>query len=461
MSAKRIFVKKDTTIYSESITANTGASPILEVFSTYNGVTKTPTSKKEWARILLNFNLSSVTSAIINAKTIPNPTLDSNVSAYLYMQNVPHGEAMPSSFTLNVFPLTKEWDEGNGLDQDTLSHTGFSNAVSAQSSVDWTLSGGDFSIDSNSAIQSFDHGEENLKINITNIFNNWLDGTSANFGIVVKLDETQESATGSLSATYYHRKKFYSRQTNTTKQPYIQLEWDGAIKDHRDFIPYNSSGNLFFYNIVNGQFEDLNSTGNFNGFVTLSGLSGASYSAITTGLSAERHAKGIYKCNIPSFALTSNVYSAFTDQWYISASPTATYAFTFTPLNASNGLDNYVSASYKVAFKNLKNYYEKNTKARIRMHIKDSSFAFTSATATSSANTNFTCTDGYFEVRERTTDLVEIPLSPLSFDKNGNFFDLDCSNLYLGVQYKVCLKLNMRGEILWFDYPDLWDFEII
>lgn len=466
-SIARAFCDRDTTIFEKSITANAGGSPILQLSNIYNGIKLT----KQFERVLIRFGLSSLTGNIVTTKKYPDPRTDSTVTAYLYMFNAPHGDAQAKSFDLEVYPITQDWSEGDGLDLDELTQTGYANAVSAQSTVAWTTSGGTWQRDANSATQNFDTGEENLKVNITNLFKEWLDGNTANFGVLVKMTDLQEARTGSTSATSIDYKKFYGRATNTRKQPYIQLEWDGAVKDDRNFVPFNSTANLFFFNIQNGQLTDLDGTSAFPGNITLSGLSAgtagatgsvsaASWTALHTTLTAARHEKGVYKINF-TMPLSGNNYTQFKDRWYLSASPTANYTFDFTSIDPTSGYDNFVTSKYRVALKNLRTLYERGTVSRVRMNIKDDSLILTALTAGSTAVNNFIVTDGTVEIRELEADTIEIPAVKLSYDKNGNFFDLDTNNLYWGVAYKPVFKLNVRGETFYYDDPKHWHFEII
>ena len=463
MSVKRAFSNKSNTIYSENgSTANSGFSPILEVFSISGGKLGKVTSRKEYARILMDFNLSSLTASIIS-KDLPDLRTDTTVSAYLKVFNVKHGDEQMTSFTLNVFPMNRAWNAGTGIDIDKLTNSGYSNALSAQSNVAWSISGAhDFITDSNSASQTFDSGEEDLIVSISSMFSNWLSGASATNGLMIKLTEAQEASSGSTSAVNYFIKKFYSWTTNTNKKPCIELRWLGAITDDRDAIAFNNTGSVFFYNIVNGQLQDLASNSAFPGNITISGLSSAnsSFSAIKTVLTAARFSKGIYKCNIGTLPLSANVYSSFRDNWYISASPTANYLFSFTAINPASGFSNYQTGTYKLTLKNLKSEYQKNDKARIRMHIRNTNMQLTSMTGTTTALNNFICTDGYFEIRESKTDNVEIVKDALSYDMNGNFFELFTENLYTNVEYKIIIYLNIAGEQYSYDNHENWNFII-
>ncbi len=461
MSVFRSWSDKDTFITDKSITSNFGASPILETWTLFNN----NTNIKNWARILISFNISSCTANIIN-RDLPDIITDTTVSAYLNLFNCKHGDPLASNFNLNVYPVTSNWSESSGLENNSMSQTGFANAVSATNSTAWNASGGDYVIDANSATQYFPQGEENLRINITNIFKAWTNSQTANQGLMIRMSNTEENKAGSLSAFSYYTKKFYSRQTNTTNRPFISLEWPGAIQDFRNFVAFNSTANLFFYNIVNGQLTDLNAvaSGDFPGNITLSGTSSSNnaVSAIKTSLTAKRWSKGIYQCNIGTMPLTSNAFAAtsFKDNWYISASPTANYTFSFTTINPASGFDNYQTSSYRVILQNLSNVYDKNSQPRIRINIKDNSVSLVAATGATTAQQNFIATNSTWELHELDTDSTEIPADTLSFDKVGNFLQFNCQDLYANKKYYILLKLSLKGSTYIYANKQKWFFSV-
>ena len=58
MSIARAYADKDTWITEASVTSNFGETPILEVWNNINEVTQ----RKEYARILIRFSLSSLSA---------------------------------------------------------------------------------------------------------------------------------------------------------------------------------------------------------------------------------------------------------------------------------------------------------------------------------------------------------------------------------------------------------------
>lgn len=498
MSIARAYADKDTWITDASVTSNFGETPILEIWNNINEVTQ----RKEYARILIRFSLSSLSADIVNNGRIPDPRTDSGVSAFINLKNVKHSDNQAVNFDLVAFPLTASWMEGRGLDNDNYTNTGFANALSATNTNAWNINNGQTGgsvyigaasrvYDSNSATQSF-LGEEDLRMDVTDYFKAYLDystgtsiadGGSADHGFLIRMTDAYEAKDApealsagqavSISGTAFYSKKFYSRETNTRKRPYFELEWDGAIKDNRENLLFSKTANLFYYSLIDGELTDLNGTGPFPGHVTLSanGVGMLTDAASGMAVTASRFSKGIYKVHIGSatnaagylnltginLGLSSS--TSFTDSWTVTtAGEYRTDSFSFDCLLPTSGYGNYVTSNHVVTLPNLSDQYDPTTKARIRVFVKNNQTQWQTLTGTSTALNTAIIKSGTFEIRELVTNDVEVPEQALSYDADGNFFDLDNTLLYEGLRYKVVLKLNVRGETLVYDYPEKWQF---
>ena len=498
MSIARAYADKDTWITEASVTSNFGETPILEVWNNINEVTQ----RKEYARILIKFSLSSLSADIVNNGRIPDPRTDSGVSAFINLKNVKHSDNQAVNFDLVAFPLTASWMEGRGLDNDNYTNTGFANALSATNTNAWNINNGQTGgsvyigaasrvYDSNSATQSF-LGEEDLRMDVTDYFKAYLnfstgtsieDGGSADHGFLIRMTDAYEAKDApealsagqavSISGTAFYSKKFYSRETNTRKRPYFEIEWDGAIKDNRENLLFSKTANLFYYSLIDGELTDLNGTGPFPGHVTLSanGVGMLTDAASGMAVTASRFSKGIYKVHIGSatnaagylnltginLGLSSS--TSFTDSWTVTtAGEYRTDSFSFDCLLPTSGYGNYVASNHVVTLPNLSDQYDPTTKARIRVFVKNNQTQWQTLTGTSTALNTAIIKSGTFEIRELVTNDVEVPEQALSYDADGNFFDLDNTLLYEGLRYKVVLKLNVRGETLVYDYPEKWQF---
>lgn len=498
MSIARAYADKDTWITEASVTSNFGETPILEVWNNINEVTQ----RKEFARILIRFSLSSLSADIVNNGRIPDPRTDSGVSAFINLKNVKHSDNQAVNFDLAAYPLTASWMEGRGLDNDNYTNTGFANALSATNTNAWNINNGQTGgsvyigaasrvYDSNSATQSF-LGEEDLRMDVTDYFKAYLnfstgtsiaDGGSADHGFLIRMTDAYEAKDApealsagqavSISGTAFYSKKFYSRETNTRKRPFFEIEWDGAIKDNRENLLFSKTANLFYYSLVDGELTDLNGTGPFPGHVTLSanGVGMLTDAASGMAVTASRFSKGIYKVHIGSatnaagylnltginLGLSSS--TSFTDSWTVTtAGEYRTDSFSFDCLLPTSGYGNYVTSNHVVTLPNLSDQYDPTTKARIRVFVKNNQTQWQTLTGTSTALNTAIIKSGTFEIRELVTNDVEVPEQALSYDAEGNFFDLDNTLLYEGLRYKVVLKLNVRGETLVYDYPEKWQF---
>ena len=507
MSYARAFSKIDTWITEYSTTANFGLTPVLEV---WNKINDRRDDRKEWARMLVKFGLTSLSAGIVSTGKYPDPRTDSTVSAYIYMFNTPSTDTVPENFEIWNFPLTSNWIEGRGLDNDNFSNTVFANALSATNLVAWKtdsnagqtgannyLGYATKVYDSNSGADSFENGQENLKIEVTDYFKAFLnyatgtsiaDGGSADHGFLLRMSDAQEckdateaTAAGvdvSVSAENFYSKKFYSRETNTQKSPYLQLEWPGAIKDDRKNIKFSKSGLLYYYSVVDGALTDLNGTGPFPGHVTLSAdgnttVAGSTGIYLGIAVTAGRHSKGIYKVNVgdagtetAAAGLTGiniGVSSAtsFTDSWTVTtAGEYRTDSFTFSCILPTSGHSNYTTANYQITLSNLVPKFQPGTTQRIRVNVKDRTTSLKSITGSSTAANNYTVKSGKIQIREKYTDDIEVNDFDISYDSEGNFFDLDTNLLYVGIPYKVYMQLDVRGDTFYYDFPDKWDFVV-
>jgi len=157
MSIRRYNADADTTItnaYKANLStratgSNMGESDILEVFNIY---AQASSSSSEMARVLIKFPTDSIstdrTSGIIPAS--------GTVSFFLKLYNAEHPYTTPTNFTIDVSSVTREWDEGHGLDMEEYSDMGAAGTGTntfggtgaswnvASAGVDWSTEGGDY-----------------------------------------------------------------------------------------------------------------------------------------------------------------------------------------------------------------------------------------------------------------------------------------------------------------------------
>lgn len=232
MSIKRYVANKDNTItnaFKENLQtrateANMGASDIIEVFSIYG---QASTSSAEQARILIEFPVSQIISDR-SASKIP---ASGSVSFVLKLTNAEHSFTTPSDFTLSVDRLTVPWTEGTGLDMEGYTDTGVSNWTYNVSGSQWGGADSSVSVLSRKDV-AFELGTENLELDISDIVEDWIDGTADNYGLRINLSGSAENVIGGvdpIAEKSYYTKKFFARQSQYFfKRPVIEARWDNS-----------------------------------------------------------------------------------------------------------------------------------------------------------------------------------------------------------------------------------------
>ena len=300
MAIKRYTANADTTIanaFNSDLStrgtgSNMGMSDSLEVFSIYGQTVSgsAASSTAELSRILVNFPVSE----IVTDRTGGDIPVSGSVNFFLRMFNAEHPFTVPRNFTLTASAVTKDWEEGHGLDmegyRDLTKDGEGTNWMRASESQTWTRPGGDYDQQEESSFeQTFENGVEDLEVNITPLVEQWInsagnvfsDKSSARFGIGVHLSSSQEAryddsgindgdrgilinATGSTRS--YYTKKFFARGSEYFfKRPIIEARWDSSKKDSRGNFYLSSSlasaednlNTLYLYNYVRGQLKNI------------------------------------------------------------------------------------------------------------------------------------------------------------------------------------------------------------
>lgn len=191
--------------------------------------------------------------------------------AIKYMSN----KHRAASFDVIAFKVPQPWDAGTGFDNSTdvwfvgyksVSEDG-STWEKSMNGIYWDTPG----IYSSSALtdeynkwgdgepsvvigrQHFDYGNENLDIDITDFVNDIISGKEKNYGICLAFSPlTEETRTD--GEKYIN---FFTNNTNTFFQPYIESRYEADVNDARYKFFIGKKNRLFFYSIINGEFVDL------------------------------------------------------------------------------------------------------------------------------------------------------------------------------------------------------------
>ena len=454
MSIRKYFASKDNTItnaFKENLVtratdANMGASDSLEVFTIYGQAT---TSSLEKSRILIEFPINS----IIADRNINKLPASGSVNYFLKLFNVQHPYSLPKDYSLAVYPISKSWDEGYGLDMESYLDLGYvsgsggygSNWLYAKSGSAWSNEGGDYlSGSGNEFTSSFITGIENLEIDITSLVERWIDGSLTNNGLIIMLSGAYE--TGATETSFY-TKKFSARGSEYFyNKPCIEAKWNPIQTDDRTNFFASSSMlaaddnkmNLYFYNRINGSLKNIAG----NPIPTVKFYTNSSYSnEITAAFSSiSNPASGTYKIQAAIDTTASVLYDKWTNP---SDSTKVFFSGSFDVYQRTN-LDYDNNSEYILNIKNLKSLYNQNENVKFNIFIRNYDWQPTIYTVAYNNVENtilpnlyykiFRVNDNYTIVDYSTGSLA---YSKTSYDSNGNYFDLDMNILEKNYTYGI------------------------
>jgi len=457
MAIKRYSCTKDTTItnaFKENMLdrgeeSNMGASDIAEVFSIFGQATS---SSIEKSRVLFQFDVDSI---IADREATSIPTSGS-VNFYMRVFNAPHAQTLPRQFTLQVLPVSSSWTEGIGLDMETYSDEGQASWLSSSLNISWTSEGGDY-LGSPQFEQFFDEGTEDLEIDITNLVESWIDETTENKGVLVKLSGSQED--GSEERSYY-TKRFFARGTEFFfKKPVLEARWQSSKSDDRGDFYFSSSlaseedntNKLYLYNYVRGI-----------GLKDIPGMTGSIYvdlydenmEWLSASFTGSWESIGIYVVDVALEPTTSSiVYDVWGDGNGIEFYTGSFVPKTLTPSN------HFGPEQHFTKIINLKNRYStEETNAMFRLFIRDKNWQPTLYTVSNATQESQIAREACYRVF-RVVDNYEViaydsAYTKLSYDANGNYFTFDISLLEPGYMYAFQFRYNDVEQ------PEIFNFKV-
>ena len=178
------------------------------------------------------------------------------------------------SFDIIAFEVPMMWDEGVGFDSSLDFWFNGTSAVSESAST-WYKSNnikpwdydGIYSLDilkkeyenfisgKESIIiscQHFDHGNENLHLDITEYIQKIINGEKPNNGICLAFSPYLEKNNGDIQYV-----GFFNNHTNTIFHPFIETRWGNYINDNRFDFTLNKNNKLYLYAKIGGELASL------------------------------------------------------------------------------------------------------------------------------------------------------------------------------------------------------------
>jgi len=262
MSVYKIFATKDTTLYSEYKTMNTGKDAILDLSKSNSFIYNNTSSA---ARVLIKFSDSDINDLYqkhINGK-------DYKAYLKLYAADI---SGIPTDLTLEARPIYDDWDMGTGrFLNNPITSDGASWTYSKyDSSVIWTTSsaystssytsdniGGGSWYTSSYSTQSFSvYTKKDIEFDVTNIIKQIISGSIYNNGFLIKNQDSIE-----FDPNYTYKLTYFSRDTNTIYPPVLEFRWDDY--NHVTSSNYINNQDIFISINNNKQEYDQNSVNRF------------------------------------------------------------------------------------------------------------------------------------------------------------------------------------------------------
>jgi hypothetical protein len=487
----------EANLVTRGASSNMGYADSLEVFSIYGQESGSNGQSQELSRILIQFPVNQI-STDRTAGTIP---ASGSVSFYLKMFNAEHPFTLPQDFNLVIAPVSQSWVEGTGLDMDEYQDLGVSNWLSASSAGGWTNVGGDYLSQDNYNV-NFPQGYENLEVDVSEVVENWIKGLSGgeynNYGFGIRLTASQEAYFSSSSGVdsgsviqntvgatqSYYTKKFFARSTEFFfKRPVIEARWDSRVMDDRENFYFSSSrapaefnlNSLYFYNYVRGRLRNVPAVGTSDLLVSfysssygtpvgpklLISAGGGTVSDADTNTTASYVSPGIYSCSVALTAASTPLQEIhdvwhsggveyFTGSFYPELMPTYDSAPTFNRITSC---------------KNLKKKYSRQDTARFRFFIRDRNWSPTIYTVATANNPTDIIESASYSVYRVTDNLAAIPTGSdygtyMSYDKEGNYFDLDMSLLEADYMYEIRLSYYNDSIGDWQEQSQTFKFRV-
>lgn len=267
MAIYRIFPQKDTSLFSESSTENTGIDEILELggYEDSSGVGRA-------IRSIVQFSTTEIQDVVDNKSS--GASVSASLNLYLA-----EASNVNTTYTVYAYPTYKGWENGTGKLGDLPKNTTgaswaypsggltgswieslptgvTSSYIAGQTGGgSWYTGSSGTNLESSTTFNLYDN--QDISLDVSNAVNLFYGSSLNNNGFLLKLDDSIEFNTSSSM-----RLRYFSTDTNTIYSPFLEFKWDDfsyntgslsvlstdesfiSIKNNRGI--YNNSGKVRF-----------------------------------------------------------------------------------------------------------------------------------------------------------------------------------------------------------------------
>jgi hypothetical protein len=231
MAVYKIFAEKDTTLYSDYGTLNSGMDPILELSKNTSLLYPSQSSA---ARFLIKFADGDISDVVSNY--IGTASFSSSLKLYLA-----NSTGLPTDYTIEAYPVSGAWDMGTGRFGDIPIPTDGASWLYMKSggTAPWKLA--NYSTGVTASYNSINYGGGNwytgskgeqsfgvytnkdVNIDVSSAVRSFISSSIPNEGFIVKLSGSLE-----FNEAYNFTLNYFGRDTNTVYPPVLEFKWDDS-----------------------------------------------------------------------------------------------------------------------------------------------------------------------------------------------------------------------------------------
>ncbi len=271
----RIFyAERNATLFEKTPNKNTGVDQVLELTKLQSGSGRSDGRYRDStynSRILIDFGseINALSTAIANNEIPPIGDNLNSASIYLSIKSS-NASDLIQQYNIKAFPVSESWSHGQGYKNDNPESTfgaswyfrdsknakTYWNTTNGHSSNQRGLSektngGGSWITGSTfEASQSFYNQIPDIRINVSDIVDNWVKGNITNYGFIIKRPYSDEISGESLGSI-----KFFSRNSHTIFVPKLEVVWDNAIFTNTGSSEINADSYIPYFKNIKSEYK--------------------------------------------------------------------------------------------------------------------------------------------------------------------------------------------------------------